>query len=89
MYVSPVQPLPESLNVIEYYTVTVNSVHCVLVIGCVIHTCITMQSLLQELTLLNMKMNLIFGLVCLALALCSTQAGPIVEEKGQGEVVDW
>ena len=31
MYVSPVQPLPESLNVIEHYTVTVNSVHCVLV----------------------------------------------------------
>ena len=32
---------------------------------------------------------LIFGLLCLALAPCLIEAGPLAEEKENGEVVEW
>lgn len=36
-----------------------------------------------------MKAGLLLGLLCLALAPCSIEAGPVIKEKGNSEVVDW
>lgn len=36
-----------------------------------------------------LKASLIFGLLCLALTPCLLEAGPLAEEKGNGEVVEW
>lgn len=39
--------------------------------------------------LIMLKASLIFGLLCLALTPCLLEAGPLAEEKGNGEVVEW
>ena len=36
-----------------------------------------------------MKIGLLLALLCLALAPCSIEGGPVVKEKGNSEVVDW
>ena len=41
------------------------------------------------LQVLNMKTGLLLVLLCLAVAPCSIEGGPVVKEKGNSEVVDW